>query len=317
MFVLQSRITIGGMTFKGVHEVNIKRSIFDLAATATIKVPVTAVLRRNGVPPTRVETAQVINAGDPVAIALGYNGTLYTEFVGYVKIKNLKTPLEIECEDAFYQTRQRSVTNTDRPITLSDLLVKTGVPVAYAAPLTLRDFYVDNKPASWVLGKLKTDYGLSIWFDRQGRLYASEPYKVRGGMVKYRLRYNTIDEDDLKFHRADDVKVTIKAVCFMRDGKKVEATIGTGGGEKTLYFYDVESGDELAALAKAELDRHTYDGYSGKITTFLQPFAEPGMIASLIDDVYSERDGNYYIESTEVDFGTSGARRIVELGLKV
>jgi hypothetical protein len=316
MFVLNSRITIGGMSFGGVHQVNIRRSIFDLAATATIRVPVTAVLRRNGVPPTRVETAQVINAGDPVTIALGYNGQYYTEFVGYVKLKNLKTPLEIECEDAFYLTRSRSVTHTGG-ISLAGVLGKCGVPVAYAAPLTLKDFPVDNKPASWVLGKLKTDYGLSIWFDMQGRLYASEPYKVQGGMVRYRLRYNTINEDELKFHRADDVKVTIKAICFMTDGTKVEATIGTGGGEKTLYFYDVESAGELAALANAELMRHTYDGYSGKITTFLQPFAEPGMIAGIVDEVYSERDGNYYIESTEVDFGTDGARRTVELGLKV
>jgi hypothetical protein len=316
MKTLGSNITIGGMRFGGVHEVNVKRSIFDLAATATIKVPVTAVLRRSGMPPTRVETAQVINAGDPVTIALGYDGQLHTEFVGYVKIKNLKTPLEIECEDAFYLTRSVSVTHTGKT-TLAELLGKCGVSVAYAASLTLEDFPVDNKPASWVLGKLKTDYGLSIWFDMQGRLYASEPYKVQGGMVKYRLRYNTTSEDDLKFHRADDVKVTIKAVCFMRDGKKVEATIGTGGGEKTLYFYDVESEGELAALANAELMRHTYDGYSGKIITFLQPFAEPGMIGAVLDPDYSERDGNYYIESTEVDFGTGGGRRTVELGLKV
>ena len=304
------------MTLRGVHQVNAKRSIFDLAATATIKVPVTAILRRQGEPPTHVETAQMINAGDPVSIALGYNGQLRTEFVGYVKLKNLRTPLEIECEDEFYQTRRRSVSHTGKT-TLGDMLAKCGVNVAYAAPLTLADFPVDNKPASWVLGKLKTDYGLSIWFDMQGRLYASEPYKVLGGAVKYQLRHNTINEDDLKYHRADDVALTIKAICYMRDGKKVEATIGTGGGEKTLYFYDVESEGELAALAAAELSRHTYDGYSGKITTFLQPFAEPGMIATLVDDVYSERDGNYYIESTEVDFGTDGGRRTVELGLRV
>jgi hypothetical protein len=41
------------------------------------------------------------------------------------------------------------------------------------------------------------------------------------------------------------------------------------------------------------------------------------MIAGIADPVYSERDGNYYIESTEVEYGTGGGRRIVELGLKV
>lgn len=316
MKTLTSRITIGGMVFGGVHDVHIERSIFELAATATIKVPVTAVLRRSGTPPARVETAQVISVGDPVSIALGYDGRLQTEFVGYVKLKNLKTPLEIECEDAFYLTRSVSVTHTGKT-TLVDLLAKCGVTVAYAAPLTLADFPVDNKPASWVLGKLKTDYGLSIWFDMQGRLYASEPYKVQGGAVKYSLRENTISEDDLKYHRADDAKVKIKAICYMKDGKKVEATIGAGAGEKTLYFYDVESEGELAALAAAELTRHTYDGYSGAITTFLEPYAEPGMIASVVDKEYGERDGNYYIEATTVGYDTGGGRRTVELGLKL
>ncbi len=316
MKVLTSRITVRGMTFRGVHEVTIKRSIFDLAATATIKVPVTAVLRRRDQPAVSIETAKAINVGDPVTIALGYDGQLHTEFVGYVKVKNLKTPFEIECEDAFWLTRSQSVTHTGKT-TLGKLLDKCGVGVGYAAPLALEDFPVDNKPASWVLGKLKTDYGLSVWFDMQGRLYASEPYKVRGGAVGYRLRENTIDEDELKYHLAGDVALTVKAVCYMRDGKKIEASIGTGGGEKILYFYDVESVGELAALASAELRRHTYNGYSGRITTFLEPFAEPGMIADIEDRAYGERDGSYYIESTEVEFGTSGARRIVALGLKV
>ncbi len=315
MKVLTSKITIGGINFRGIHQVNVKRSIFTLGATATIKAPVTAVLLRSGLPPTSVETAKVINVGDPVTIALGYDGQLYTEFIGYVKVKNLKTPLEIECEDAFWLTRKRSVTHTGE-ISLAGLLRKCSAPVIYAAPLLLKDFPVDKKPASWVLGKLKTDYGLAIWFDMRGGLYASEPYKVQGDTVKYGLRVNTINEDDLKYHRADDVAVTIKAICYMRDGTKIEASIGTGGGEKTLYFYDVENVSELAALANAKLKHHTYDGYSGKLTTFLQPFAEPGMIASVVDDAYLERGGNYYIESTEVDFGTNGGRRIVELGLR-
>jgi len=316
MKTLCSRITIGGVSFRGVHEVIVKRSIFEPGAMATVKVPVTAVLRRSGTPPTRIETAQVINVGDAVTIELGYDGKLRTEFVGYVKLKNLKTPLEIECEDAFFKTRSVRVTCSGLN-TLGGVLAMTGAPVAYAAPLTLSDFAVDNRPASWVLGRLKTDYGLAIWFDMAGRLYASEPYKVRGGAVKYSLRHNTIDEDELKFHRADDVKMTVKAICFLRDGTKLEATLGTGGGEKRLYFYDVESVGQLAALASAELKRHTYDGYSGKITAFLEPFAAPGMVASVVDEDYQERSGDYYVESTEVEFGTGGARRTVELGLRV
>lgn len=70
-------------------------------------------------------------------------------------------------------------------------------------------------------------------------------------------------------------------------------------------------------LAAAELERRSYDGYSGTMTAFLEPFAEPAMIASMTDDRYTERSGNYFIESTEVSFGQSGGRRKVEIGLKI
>ena len=43
----------------------------------------------------------------------------------------------------------------------------------------------------------------------------------------------------------------------------------------------------------------------------------PGMVAVLEDTRYNERNGNYYIIGTKAKFGLSGARRIIELGIKV
>ena len=317
MFTLSSEITIGGKKFGGVHDVRIKRSIYELAATATVKVPVTAVLKQAGKPVTEVEVAKEIKTGDPVEIRLGYDGILNTEFKGYVKQLNLKTPLEIVCEDAFYLCRKQSVTLSGKT-TLTDVIGKCGLTAGYTAKLALESFQVPNKPISWVLAKLKKDYGLSVFFDLEGRVYAAEPFKMVGDTVKYRLRYNVIRDDDLKYQLAEDVKLKIKAVCIYRDGTKVEAKIGAEDGtEKTMYFYDVKDQAELGALAQAELKRHSYDGYSGKIQTFLVPFAAPGMLAELEDEVYAYRNGRYYIESVETTFGTSGARRSVEIGLKV
>ena len=102
MFALCCEIKIGSVSFKSVHDVKIKRSLYDLMATATIKVPVTAALKHSGEPPTHIETAQAIKIGDKVEIKLGYDGILNTEFVGYVKRLNYKVPLEIECEDEYY-----------------------------------------------------------------------------------------------------------------------------------------------------------------------------------------------------------------------
>ncbi|MBL0144937.1 MAG: hypothetical protein IPP48_03425 [Chitinophagaceae bacterium] len=61
----------------------------------------------------------------------------------------------------------------------------------------------------------------------------------------------------------------------------------------------------------------SYDGYEGKITSFLQPFCQHGWKAGLTDKSFPERSGDYLITSVEVTYGMSGARRTVELGEKI
>lgn len=259
MFALCSKITIGGKSFVGVNDVAIRCSIFSLGSTATIKVPVTAALQQEGKPPARVEVAQEVQVGDPVQIELGYNGVYRTEFVGYVKWLNLKSPLEIECEDAFYNTRSVRITQGGNT-SLGELLQACALETAYCSDRELRNFPVDDKPVSWVLDKLKREQKLCLYFDQQGKLYAGEPYQMPGDSVSYRLGENVIKDDDLKLN------------------------------------------------AEGE--------YRGKIETFLQPFALPGMVARIEDLRHNQRNGTYHISSTEVKFGTSGARRTVEIGEK-
>lgn len=320
MYRLSCDIKIGNAAFQSVHNVIIKRSIYNLSATAVVIVPVTAVLKQTGQPPTYTETAKVVKVGDKVNIKLGYDGKLETEFVGYVKRLNYKVPLEIECEDEYYQTRFVDCVFSKKETTLKSVLntLLPKIKVAHCVDLTLKNFVVNHKPGSWVLGYLKKEYGLSVFFDIDGLLYVSRSFDVVGETVKYRLRYNVIKDDSLKFLLASDVKLKIKAVCYQKDGTKVEGELGEDGGEKkTLYFYDVKDTKELKELAQAELKKYSYDGYRGKIETFLVPYCLPGMVAGIDDPVYSERNGDYYIESVEVVFGTSGARRKVEIGIKV
>lgn len=320
MFVLCCEIKIGSVTFKSVHDVQIKRSIYNLAATAVIKVPVTAILKHSGEAPTHIETAEAVKVGDKVEIRLGYDNQLNTEFVGYVKRLNYKIPFEIECEDEYYQTRSVNCVFSKKETTLKQCLntILPAVKLGSCADLTLKNFIVNNKPGSWVLGMLKKEYGLTVFFDINGNLYAGKAHDVQGDKVKYELRYNVIKDDDLKFQLAEDVKLKVKAVCYYKDGTKIEGELGEEGGEtKTLYYYDVKNAQELKALAQEELKRYSFDGYRGKIETFLFPYALPGMVACLDDPVYQERSGNYYIESVDVSFGMSGARRNVEIGIKV
>ncbi len=317
MFKLTSDIKIGKNFFPGIHEVTIKRSVNDVAATAVIKLPVTAMLHRSGQAPARIEVAKAIRVGDAVRIRLGYDGDMRDEFVGYVKRLNLKTPLEVECEDAFFLTRSRNVTLSGTK-TLTAVLAACGLNVARAENLTLKNFVVADKSVAWVLTKIKKDYGLSVYFDFEGRVYAVRHGSIVGDTVRYLMRYNVVNDDKLQYMSKDDMKIYVKAVAFQKDGTKVEAKKGDESGTaKTLYFYGVDSLSELATLAQIELDRYSYDGYQGQITTFLQPFAASSMIAEVQDRIYRQRSGRYFIESVETSFGMQGARRKVEIGIKI
>ncbi len=195
--------------------------------------------------------------------------------------------------------------------------VLTGITFGNVVDLTLKNFVINNKPGSWVLGYLKKEYGLIAYFDINGKLYVGKANDVKGETVKYRLRENVISDDELKYQLAEDVKLKVKAICYYKDGTRIEGELGEDGGEqRTFYYYDVKDAGELKTLAQEELKRYSFDGYRGKIKTFLFPYALPGMVASIEDKVYNERSGDYFIETVEVQFGTGGGRRVVELGIK-
>lgn len=320
MYTLNNKITIAEKQFSSIANVEVKRSVYELSATATIKVPVTAVLRREGEPPAIIPTASAIKVGDTVTIELGYNGNLETEFIGYVKSVNLASPVEIVCEDEFYQLRKKTV-KLGGKTTLADLLDKCGLDVVQCEKLTLKNFAITGKSTptvSAVIGKLHTDYGLNMFFGLDEKFYAVRPGRMVGKTVKYTLRQNVINDDKLVYRNASDIAIEIEAICYKKDGTQVKATKGVAGGaKKTRYFYDVEDMEELAVLADVELDRASYDGYEGDIETFLEPYALPTMIADIKDPVYNERDGKYYIEAVNTTFGMSGARRVVTLGRKM
>lgn len=324
MFTLCSEITIGGKRMGGVHDVTVKRSIYAPGATATLQVPATAVLKQQGEPPANVETARQIKPGDPVEIRLGYDGQSNVEFRGYVRHIVMQTPLRIECEDEFYATRSRTVTLPGGTTTLRDLLGLCGLDVGYAEELPLKNFNVGGKSrttVSRVIEALGAAYGLNLFFDLDGKFHACWQGNYRTKTVRYELRRNVIDDSSLRYPDPTDRKVQVKVVSFQKDGTKKEVTEGEASGDKnrgtvvTRHFYGITDTKTLRTIAQSELLRQ--NSCEGSITTFLVPFAEPGMLAMIDDPVYKEKGGDYEIESVETTFSRSGARRKIELGPKL
>lgn len=328
MFELCHYITIGGKKFSGINEVEIKRSITSLTGTAKIKVPSTAVLKRTDGTKLNVMTAQVVNKGDVVMIQLGYNDKLKTEFYGYVSRVNYTKPLEIECEDGIYLLKQKKIAKSYKDTTLTavlndlvdgtDIKINTGDLEINISKLILATEHGGEVPREDALTEILSRYGLVGYFDTSNTLFVGLRQGNKTGTAKYKLGWNTISDDELKYHNSDDEKIQIKAVYVDKLGVRTEVKVGDSDGSvRTVFLTDVKDTSQLKTLAQNELAKYKFNGFSGKITAFLQPFCEPGYVASITDPNYSERSGDYYCEGIEVTYGTSGGRRVIEIGAKV
>lgn len=323
-------IIVGDYSFTAVNDVIVKRSIYSIGSTAKMKIPATAYFKQAGEPKTAVETAKQFKTGDDIVIKLSYLAYPYNiEFKGFVKRINYAFPVEIECEDWIYWLRRKQIKKSWEPgVTLKKVLnyiisdTHRDIKLSGEVPqITFTGNFPINSNAADALQRIKDEYGLIAYFETDGTLYVGLSYVPDKGVVKYHLggeQSNVVTAKDLKYRFADDIRLKIKAINIKLDNTRIEAELGDSDGEqRTLYFYNIESKQELEMLAKQEIDKLKFDGYDGKITSMLIPFSEPGMTAEITDPEYPDRSGSYYIESTEVRYGINGARRIVEIGNKM
>lgn len=334
MFVLTSDITIGKFRFSGVNAVRIKRSIHSIVETATITLPSISKIVANGeVRPGTIITGHQFSEGDQVVIQLGYNDQLKTEFSGFVKHRSLKMPLEIECEGYSWLLRRNKIKETSGPATLKELLNNavsgTDGRISVECDLDIEFSNVNFKDECGfdiINGLSKyTDENLSCFFIRPDRLWCGLLYShyadgkniLNLPLVKYRMGYNIIHDNNLKERNVESDPIQVKYSNKLPDGTKISQTSDVF--EKYVRTHNKilkQIKDELVLkkLAKEKAYQFNYSGYEGSVNAFLQPYTEPGYQVYLSDKRYPERNGVYLAESTEVSFGISGARRKIEIG---
>jgi hypothetical protein len=326
MFILNSQFFIGKYKFTGCNEVSIKKSIHEIADTATIRLPNSYVLKLKKVTTLSASTAKAFKVGDAVTIRLGYNGQLKDEFVGFIKRINYKTPCELECEGYSYILRTKTnIVKSWKSTTLLEVLqfvtANTDIKLHSAIPdMPLKNLKINNANGLEVIDYIKSLLGgvLKTFFIGD-TLYCGLAYMdLAQTTVKYRLGWNTIEDANLKYRQAADVKVKIELEYRQGNGQQMVVSSGAEGGTvKREKMSAVTDPAKLQAIADAKLRDENYDGYEGDITTLLLPVAQPGYRAALTDPRYEERQGNYFVESTETTYGQSGARRKVQIGIKL
>ena len=124
--------------------------------------------------------------------------------------------------------------------------------------------------------------------------------------------------NDLKFVKAEDVKLLLKVISINRDGQRYTEEFGDSGGvQRTLHFSD-KTKAQLKELAEKNYKSLSFDGYEGTLPCWGEPRTQAGEAVNITDSKYSERNGRYLIEGVSIKFDASnGFLRENKLGLKI
>lgn len=312
MYRLDAHITVGSLIFKYVSNVEIESSWKNQTDTCRIEFPRNLFLRS---PSGRKPLNELISPGDQVEVSLGYDGILVKEFSGFVARVSPTLPISIECEDKMWELKQKEVEFSQTQAELKDVLGELYDGPIDAFDALLGSFRV-KATASLVLDKIKESYGLYSFF-RGDLLVTGKPYeKSASNLFRFDLKLNVID-NGLTFRSKKEVKLKVKAISILPDNTKIETEVGDSGGEeRTLHFYDIQSESKLKALAENELSRLQYDGYRGDFTAFGLPSVSHGDRVRITGDDYGDSSGEYYIDSVRKTFGSGGYRQTIALGPK-
>jgi hypothetical protein len=236
---------------------------------------------------------------------------------------------------------------------LRELLKGTGFTVNALTSTKLGEITIQNETVAQVLERVRKDYHLESYF-RGTELRTGAKVYIDSEAVDNTFQFqNNIISDDLKYSRKDDV--ILSAVCYSINKNEVSETTKTGktktkqerveilvywdkalkqfkyqkkekgkeyptnveGERKTLYFWDIQSTEELFNKGVDELKKFYYTGFKGKFTTFGTPFVKMGDNVTLIDNILPERNGKYKVKGVNYSGGVGGHRQEIILDYKI
>lgn len=312
------KITIGNYVFNYVHSVKIEQTWKELGSFATVQFP--NIARFEGF---KNQLEDKIKIGQRVSIELGYSQTgLFTEFEGYISEIKPNIPFEIKVEDEFYTLKKSNkITKSYAQVEVKKLLKELvpEVTIAKETPtITIDNFLIRDATKAEVLQELKNKYLLTMYY-RGKNLFVGLPYteKINSEPARYHLQRNVVSTN-LQYQSKENIKLQIKAISILKDGKKIEVEVGDKDGQvRTLNYQNITDKEVLKKIATTDLEKYKYDGYTGSITALGYPYCSHGFTAEIVDDFYPERAGDYAIDKVSVSFGANGFRREVELGARL
>jgi hypothetical protein len=303
---MQAKVTIGDVYFPSINEFVIKESIEETSDEAVIT------LARNYKELKNKKVLDYIKAGYPVTIESGYDDNIATEFTGYVKYApDVDFPLVITCDELF-PLRQNNHVLSYKDISLRDLLTTIAPGYTIECPdMRMGKIHIPNWSSYKVLAEIKKTWGFYSRISGKvlhvGFAYDWQPASTN--IHTYTIGENVRDHSKLKFSTETDFNVQVNVRVHLPNGKivivkKDTGHTGTDVKVKELNCYNKPI-KEVENMAKAQLRKLLYNGYTGSIDGFALPRTHAGDSLTIINPVYPEREGTYLIEKATITFKES------------
>lgn len=323
MFVPNIKITLKDWICQAPHEVTIESDINNLTDSCTLSFPKKIAWQGFAGEDTPLKR------GDKILIDMGYDGDFIREFNGYIKTIGTKNPIKLVCEDEMWLLKQSPIKKeVYRQIKLKALIEKLIAQVSNAnnaiviqcpIDVNLGNYRITRNTIAEELEELKKVYGFYAYFrniNGVSKLYAGWGYPTED-RVTHRFEYarNIIDENNLEYIDAKDVKLKVEATSVLKNNKRIKVTVGDKDGERrSVYAYNMEK-DDLTKFALAEMERFKYTGIRGSFTAFGYPSVKATDIVRL--KTQNGTTGSYLIKKLTKTYGTNGYKQKIELGIKI
>lgn len=323
MYKLDFDIQIGNYQLQVVDKVTIETSQELLSDGCRISIPGMVAGRA-------IQIEDKLKRGDIVTVKLGYDGSLITEFSGYLKAIYPDSPMILECEDSVYLFRKPVKSKVLSNVGVKQILeyvlaqVNPGLKEPFKLVSDLDNtsykwdrFAIHNATGYEVLDKLRKESGLMI-YARGNELHYHLAYTGKGRDVIFDFGVNIEATNSLKYVKSQDQKLKVIVVGRTPKGAKIEGEAGeSGGDEYKIQRPTISDKATLENIAQQQLLKLTYDGYRGDVVSWLIPFCTTGDTATIRDPDYIAREGKYYITGTKVEFSEHGGVRTASLGFRL
>lgn len=329
---MHAKVTIGDVFFTAINSFKIEQSVENTSDKAKITIA------KNYKDLADKKVLDYIKAGYPVKIECGYNGNLETEFTGFVcPGVGADYPLVIEADELYF-LRQNNNVISERNITLKQLLQR--IAPAYTIEcldVSLGKVRFSNESTVQILEKLKKDWG---FYSRihNNILHVGFAFDFVPSFTKrhdYIVGSNVRNTHKLKFSTDIDFKTQVRVKIHQPNGKVEELVFGMkdnevvkiGGGKddkvkdekgtiKTYKVADISTA-EATKLAKAQLKKILYSGYTGSVDGFCEPRTRAGDSLRILNIAKPEREGTYLIEKVVVEYAEAKIERENFISYKV